>query len=335
MLKRWAILLVLAIALTSHLGWCAEPLKIRIGWIVTPGELTPILFAHPGLARHEGQSYVVEPTHLAVPPLGITALASGDLDIGGFGFATAANAITGAGLDDLRIIGDVEQDGVEGWYSNEYMVLKDSPIRTIADLKGKVLGTNSVGSVSDICQRIMLRKNGIDDRTEVTIVGVAPPNMNAALLEGKVDLVGLFQPFSMDAALREKTRTLFTQRDAVGRSQVSSIVARAGFIQKNHAALVDYFEDYLRALHWYLDPANHQEAVRILASYTKRPEALFDSWAFTHRDQYRDPNALPDVEAMQQNIDLLYQYGFLKTKLDIRPHVDLSLMREAAARLNQ
>ena len=38
---------------------------------------------------------------------------------------------------------------------------------------------------------------------------------------------------------------------------------------------------------------------------------------------------------MQQNIDLLYQYGFLKTKLDIRPHVDLSLMREAAARLNQ
>jgi NitT/TauT family transport system substrate-binding protein len=311
----------------------AEPLKIRIGWIVTPGELTPILFAHPGLATHEGISYVVEPVHLAAPPLGITALAAGDLDIGGLGFATAANAIVGAGLDDLRIIGDVEQDGAEGWYSNEFMVLKNGPIRTVADLKGKVLGINAVGSVLDFAQRVMLRKNNIDDRTDVTIVDVAPPNMKAALSQGKVDLIGLFQPFSMDTQLRDDARTLFTQRDAVGHSQVSSIVARAGFLQKNHAALIDYFEDYLRALRWYLDTANHAEAVRILAAYTKQPAALFDSWVFTRRDQYRDPDALPNVPVLQENIDLLWRSGFIKAKLDIRPHVDLSLVHEAAARL--
>jgi ABC-type nitrate/sulfonate/bicarbonate transport system substrate-binding protein len=329
------ILFVIAAAflLAATAAW-AEPLKIRIGWIVTPGELTPVLFAHPGLARHEGKSYVIEAIHLAGPPLGITALANGDLDIGGLGFATAANAITAAGLSDLRIIGDVEQDGAEGWYSNEYMVLKTSPIRTVADLKGKILGTNAVGSVSDICQRVMLRKNNLDDRTDVTIIGIAPPNMKAALLEGKVDLVGLFQPFSMDSELRDKARTLFTQREAVGRSQVSSVVARAGFLEKNHDALVDYFEDYLRALHWYLDPANHQEAVAILANYTKQPAALFDSWSFTHRDQYRDPNAIPNVEAMQRNLDLLWQTGFLKARLDIAPYVDLRLLHEAAARLN-
>lgn len=334
MSKRWGILLLAAACFILTAAAQAEPLKIRIGWIVTPGELAPILFAHPGLARHEGESYIVEATHLAAPPLGITALATGDLDIGGLGFATAANAITGAGLRDLRIIGDVEQDGAEGSYSNEYMVLKTSPIHTISDLKGKILGTNAVGSVSDICERIMLRKNHLDDRTDATIIGVAPPNMKAALLEGKVDLVGLFQPFSMDPELRDKARTLFTQRDAVGRSQVSAIVARAGFLEKNRAALVDYFEDYLRALHWYLDPAHHQEAIAILANYTKQPAALFDDWAFTHRDQYRDPNAIPNVGALQQNLDLLWQMGFLKARLDIAPYVDLSLVREAAARLD-
>lgn len=311
----------------------AEPLKIRVGWLVTPGELTPILFAHPGLALHEGQSYIHEPVRITSSPLGIRALASGDLDIGGLGFATAANAILGAGLEDLRVIGDVEQDGVEGWYSNEFFVLKSSPIHAIADLKGRVLGINAVGSVLDFAQRVMLRKSNLDDRTDVTIVDVAPPNMKATLLQGKVEMIGLFQPFSMDPELRDQTRVLFTQRDAVGRSQVSSIVARAGFIEKNRAAVVDYFEDYLRALHWYLDPTNRQEAIKILAAFTKQPESLFDSWVFTHKDQYRDPDALPNIDVMQENMDLLWRDGFIKAKVDLRPHVDLSLIREAAARL--
>jgi len=332
--KLLAIMVVVLLAAAGRSACAAEPLKIRIGWIVTPGELTPILFAHPGLALHEGKSYVVEATHLASPSLGITALAAGDLDIDGLGFATAANAILGAGLGDLRIIGDVEQDGVEGWYSNEFFVMKNGPIHSVSDLKGKVLGINAVGSVLDFVQRAMLRKNEIDDRTQVTIVDVAPPNMKAALIEGKVDMIGLFQPFSMDPQLRDAARTLFTQRDAVGPSQVSSIVARAGFLEKNHAALVDYFEDYLRALRWYLDPANRAEAIQILAAYTKQPPSLFESWVFTHRDQYRDPNVLPNVEVLQQNLDLLWHFGFIKAQIDIKPHVDLRLIQEAAARLH-
>ena len=34
----------------------AEPVKIRVGWVNVPGQITPILFAHPGIAKHLGQS---------------------------------------------------------------------------------------------------------------------------------------------------------------------------------------------------------------------------------------------------------------------------------------
>ncbi len=63
----------------------ADPLKIRIGWIVAPAELTSYMFAKEGIARHNGVSYTLEPTHFQGSPLEITAVQSGDLDIAPFG----------------------------------------------------------------------------------------------------------------------------------------------------------------------------------------------------------------------------------------------------------
>src|SRR2546423_4304579 len=39
----------------------ADPLKIRLAWAVVPSELSPILFVKPGIAKHVGVSYTVEP----------------------------------------------------------------------------------------------------------------------------------------------------------------------------------------------------------------------------------------------------------------------------------
>ena len=45
-------------------------------------------------------------------------------------------------MDDLRVISDEFQDGVEGYYSNEFFVLKDGPVQKVEDLKGKVVATS-------------------------------------------------------------------------------------------------------------------------------------------------------------------------------------------------
>jgi sulfonate transport system substrate-binding protein len=311
---------------------CAKPVTIRIGWVIAPGELTPILFAHPGLDQHQGQSYVLEPLHFGGGPLALTALASGDIDVGGFGYATIGNAIVNAGMTDLRVLGDVAQDGVPGWSSNAYFVLKDSPIHGVEDLRGKTLAVPLIGSLLDVSQRAMLRAHGIDDKKDVSIIEVGFPNMRTTLEQGKVDMIGLALPWLMDPALRQSERVLFTQREAIGRVQVSTMVARAGFIAANRAAMVDFLEDNARAVRWYMDPANHDAAVKIVADFFKRPPETF-AWLFTREDQYRDPNMLPDIDALQANIDLLRKFGLLKADLDIRPHVDLSLVREAVARL--
>jgi NitT/TauT family transport system substrate-binding protein len=89
----------------------------------------------------------------------------------------------------------------------------------------------------------------------------------------------------------------------------------------------------LRASHWFLDPANHKEAVAMVAAATKQPPEAFDKWVFTKRDYYRDPQGLTDVAALQSNVDAMQSLGFLKGKIDVARYVDLSITKAAAERL--
>src|SRR5665213_574565 len=120
------------------------------------------------LALHMGQSYTLEPVlYRGTPPM-ITALANGELEIADLAYSSLGIAIQNAGLDDLRVISDEFQDGVPGYYSNEFFVLKDGPIKKVEDLKGKVVATNAAGSGVDIASRAMLRKHGLEDKRDYT-----------------------------------------------------------------------------------------------------------------------------------------------------------------------
>jgi NitT/TauT family transport system substrate-binding protein len=54
---------------------------------------------------------------------------------------------------------------------------------------------------------------------------------------------------------------------------------------------------------------------------------------FTKRDYYRDPNMLPNLDALQSNVEMTKELGFINASFDVRAHSDLSLISEAAKRL--
>jgi NitT/TauT family transport system substrate-binding protein len=308
------------------------PVKIRVGWVVVPASTAPLVLEKKDILKHFGQSYVAEAIRFEGTPPVITALAGGEVDIGPLAFSTFGLAIQNAHLDDLRVIADEIQDGVAGHGSNEFMVLNDGPVKTVADLKGKVLATNAMGSAVDIAMRAILRRNGLEANKDYTIVEAPFPAMRAMLAERKADLVSAVPPFMFAPELRAIARTLFTQKDAFGITQLTMWTARTGFIQQNRAALVDFLEDTVRAIRWYTDPNNHDEAVAIVARLNKSPPARAD-WAFTSRDQFRDPGGLPNLGALQSNLRMQKEVGFLKDDIDVKAYSDLSIVEEAAKRL--
>lgn len=327
---------LLGIAALSS-GAQADPVKIRLSYIVPVSNWATILFAKPELAKHLDKSYSFEAVHFQSTPTLIQALAAGEIEIANLGFTSLPLAITNAGMQDLRVISDELQDGKPGYYSNEYMVRNDSGITKVEDLKGKVLATNGYGSGTDIPLRIMLAKHGLNDKKDVNIIEAPIPTMGAMLSEKKVDLIAWVLPFTASPKAHEDAHTLFTAGDAVGVNQLGMWVAKSEFIAKNRAAMVDFMEDSLRAERWYFDPANHAEAVKIAVDVTKIPPPVWDSWLFKKDgekgDYYRNPSGEPDVAGIQKTIDEQVKYGYLKQGVDVKKYVDLSLVQEADKRL--
>src|SRR5215467_5047395 len=275
----WVLSLIALLAGATADG--AEAVKIRASWIVAPSDWTPLLPEKPELMKNNGKSYVFEPMRFQGTPAVITALANNEIELGNLAFSSLALAIENAGLEDLRIVGDQFKDGSEGHYSNQFFVLRESPIQKVEDLKGKIVATNAAASAVDIAMRAMLRKHGLEDKRDYTVVEAPFPTMKAMLSQKKADLASFVAPFSFDPAQRKNARVLFTQKDAIGPTQMIVWAARKDFIEKNRAAMVDMMEDTLRIVRWYLDPANHKEAVEICARITKQPAERFDAWLFT------------------------------------------------------
>jgi ABC-type nitrate/sulfonate/bicarbonate transport system substrate-binding protein len=332
---RWWLACALAALCTASLtapAPAAEPLKIRAAWIATPPSLLPILFPQPGIAKHQGKTYDLEAIHFNSSPTEITALAAGEIELATLNFASFPIAVVNAKMTDLRIICDETQDGYDGYVTNQYMVLKDSPIKRVEDLKGKMLAVIGIGAGSDIGMRAGLAKHGLFYPRDYNVIEVRLPSMKPELMEHKVDLAAFLPPFLYDPELQRVARTVLTMKEGMGGSELSVWVMRAEFLAKHRAAVVDLLEDTVRSYRWFADPANHRAAITALAAVFKQPPERFD-WAFTKKDNYRDPDGLPNIPMMQRNVDVVHQLGFLKSTIDVAHYADLSLVKEAAARI--
>jgi NitT/TauT family transport system substrate-binding protein len=180
--------------------------------------------------------------------------------------------------------------------------------------------------------RTMLRRHGLEDKRDYTMVEAPLPTMRAMLAERKAALVPVVLPFAVDPELRRIARPLFYNRDVVGVTQLLMWTARQSMLEKNRAAMVDFMEDTLRITRWYLDRGNHKEVMEIAGRLTKQPPERFD-WAFTERDYYHDSDMLPNLAALQSNVAMMKDLGFVKSTIDVQKHSDLSIVKEAAARL--
>jgi len=310
----------------------AEPVKIRAAYVVPVVNWAPMIAAKKELAKHWGKSYVLEAVRFQGTPPMITAMASNQLEIADLAYSTIGFAIQNAGIDDLRIIADEFQDGAPGYFSNQFVVRKDSGINKIEDLKGKVLAVNAIGSGLDIAMKAALKKHGLLDKRDYTVIEAPFPAMAALLQEQKVDLASAVMPFALSPVFTKDGKVLFDQTEGLSRSQFSNWTARKSFIDKHRAAMVDLMEDVIRIERWYLDPKNHDEVAKIASQMLKVPPERL-GWLFTKQDSYRSPDAMPDLEALQRNIDTTADLGFLKSSFDVKKYSDLSIIEEALKRL--
>jgi len=132
---------------------------------------------------------------------------------------------------DLRIV----SDNVLTIAEFAWLVKKDSPIKTIADLRGKKIGYTNPRSTSQALDILMLAKAGLkpEDAELVKTGGFGP--MVAALELGQIDVAPVTEP--LWSKVKDKFRVLITGSEAlppldnvVGVATAQAVATRGDFI---------------------------------------------------------------------------------------------------------
>ena len=313
----------------------AEPVKIRVDWSTIPGQFAPLIPTVPKYApnvyRHYGKSYVVEPMRLQGGGASLTALAADQVDIATLSPQTLVLGVAEAKLE-MRVIGQQISTEVPGYLLTHFWV-RGSEVKKVEDLKGKIVAVNARGANVNSAAHIIMRKSGLEEPRDYQIAEVRFPAMIAALESKRVDAAPLVPPFDRIAARNPEFKRLFSVGDAFGPVETLMFMTKAAFVAKNRAALVDFLEDNIRMRRWMFDPKTRMDAIKQLSDTTKIPVAEYAEWVYTTDDYYYHPQALTDARRLQHNVEILKQAGVIPNAINVDPYVDLSLVKEAAARI--
>src|SRR5882762_1614430 len=160
------------------------------------------------------------------PPL-LEAINVGSVDFGFVGdsppiFAQAANA-------RIRYVAAVKQEGS----TQAIIVPQDSPIKTLADLKGKRVAFGKGSSAHNLLVAA-LEKAGLT-WSDITPAPLAPADATAAFVKGSVDAWSIWDPYLALAELKEHARVIALDKDV--HKPNAFYIGAADFVEK-YPALV-------------------------------------------------------------------------------------------------
>jgi NitT/TauT family transport system substrate-binding protein len=148
-------------------------------------------------------------------------------------------------------------------------VAQGSPIRTASDLRGKVIGANGLGTMTEYGPRAWIDRNG-GDSTQVRFLELPFSAMVDSLVAGRVDAAEIGEPAL--AVATAKNHLLAYPMNAVASEFMFGVWFGGMAWVKAHADLVARFAG---AIHntavWANTPANQVRSGAILSQYTKIP----------------------------------------------------------------
>jgi ABC-type nitrate/sulfonate/bicarbonate transport system substrate-binding protein len=242
------------------------------------------------------------------------ALSAGALDCATQGVLSLAQGVIGGNLKAYIVDEHVYER--PGSFSVYWEVKDDSPIKTIADLKGKTVGISVLGGGTYGPFAMLLRQNGVDPEKDIKLVEVGFALADDALRSGRVDAVSMNQPFAARADAKGGVHKLFSLSQAMPNIVWIFDACRADFVDKNPELVRDYVRDVTRGMKLAL--ADRAETLKVDSEVLKAPIPALDSYLMKDIDFGRDPGAAPNFPAIQKMLDIYAESGTLPKRLDVK-----------------
>jgi ABC-type nitrate/sulfonate/bicarbonate transport system substrate-binding protein len=313
----------LAAIIVAHAGiaYGQQPVTFRLGYGGAAEEPMWLLVAKPDLARNYGKAYRLDPIRFTSSDKRAQAFEAGaiDLSVGGANgvIFAAAEGITG------KLIASISRESTRG-FSTTFYTKEASAIRSVPDLKGKVVGINGFSTSGHLWLKAALNKHGIAE-TDVRITPVPFSAMQEALDAGKIDL-GMFpQPFAALAERQMNVRKIFDAKYGMPfDEELTVVVGKDAFLKSNAAAVRALLEDLKASMQFYLDKP--REARQLLID-TRMVRVSADVY-MTMQDYYRDPTLRVDADALERMQEFQVKAGFQAKTANVRALVDLGYLSQ-------
>ncbi len=305
----------------------AQPVKIRMGWGIPAEEIKYVMQARPELAPNLSTWYSIEWNQFAGTALGVQGLAAGTLDAATVGSLSVAN-----GLDqgaDIVITGEFIEERAPN-FSSTWLVKTDSGINSVADMRGKNMGSSAIGGSTDYIAKYKLRNDaGLEDARDYKTVEVTFSLMTEALASGKIDAGNFPQPFYGAAMATGQFKPLFKLTDV----QPEFVQLLQGFsrdfVKQNPTTVRKFVEDWTTVAKYTEDPANREAVIEASSKATKLPAEVLQRYLLSENDFFRPRNGALNVEGLQKNWDFLRKEGGIKKELKVTDHIIPELLPPA------
>lgn len=268
-----------------------------------------------GLARD--LPYKIEWSEFPAAAPILEALNAGALDFGYTG-DLAFLTVYAAGAP-IKAIGGTRSDA----RTQAILVRKDSPIKRIADLKGKRLAGTRGGWGQFLIDATLEKAGiGIDD---ATFAPLGPVDAKIALVAGSIDGWAVWEPYVSYAKLKDNARVI---ADGEGLTPtITFYVASDQAIATKRAAVQDLLQRLNKARLWSQDHV--AEYAKATAELTRLPEEVLLS-AYTAQATSAIVIDAGVVKEIQQASDRATRYGILARTLDVGKALDRSFTAASA-----
>ncbi len=205
-----------------------------------------------------------------------------------------------------------------------YFLMTTPEIRSIADLKGKVLGISLGRDLPYAHLTKILRDNGIDPKTDVKFLalGGGPGGYISALKAGRVQASMLIPPNHLvaeKAGLKALTKIDVTT--LAGGLNTSQLI-----LEKNRDTFIRFLKGYLEGIQFMVK--NKHESLKIFAKYLQNSDPAVNGYLYDDITSRIERDLRPTIEAIRYMLDLIVLDLPQAQRVSDKDFWDLSLLDE-------
>ncbi|MEV1171366.1 ABC transporter substrate-binding protein [Nonomuraea sp. NPDC049784] len=280
-----------------------EKTSIKVGALPIPDAVSLYIANAKGFFKDEGLT--VTPVTITGGAAALPQVKSGALDISQTNYVSTFLAASQG--EKIKLVGDAYQAGPNTF---NIMIPKDSPIKTVADLKGKTVLVNNLHNVATLAVATQLKVAGLKE-TDVKFAEKPFPEMGQAIMSGQADAGWITEPFiTANQSANGFRKLVDTMTGQTENLSIAGWMATEEWSAKYPKTLAAFQRAISKAQQ--LASSDRKQIETMLPTYTK-----IDAKTASVITLGTYPSEL-NANRLQKVADLMLEYGYLKSALDVK-----------------